>query len=286
MSATVLTSNHNEAPLRIRASASLVLSTKEKHSKIPQSSNIPRVHIAHTATSANTSFTGPSTIPMSFSHEVSEHGSPRKRLRADKMTPSSSSSSSIRRSERRKVHHPLGPRHLEYDYHQAHEELRAATIRAVYEMGYKPVKQSLNGPSTRSKSNATSTPSRLPTVAEVLAADLPYVIQARRKLDQADRVLQEALSNGQYWDNTPVPVFTTTLDSPPSVPSFLPSLRDDEVSDFSSDSSLSSSASSRLNSRQSSIGMTPPTTVASTPEPETTKESAKPTQSRKRRRQD
>lgn len=262
MSATVLTSKYSEVPLHIRATSVLLSSTADKPSKIPNASHIPD--------------------SVSSSPNMSDTNSPRKRQRVDRSAPSPipEPSSSIRRSERRKEkHHPLGPRHLEYDYHQAHEELRAATIRAVYEMGYKPSKKALNGPSTRSKSNPSS--SRLPTVADIVAAGFPYLLQARRKLNRADRLLQEAISNGQYWDNTPIPPFEGILDSPPTVPSFLPSLPED---DASTDSSYTCSyAPTRSASPRFSIGAT--TTAESTPEPETLKVSVK-LSSRKRRRED
>ncbi|THH29215.1 hypothetical protein EUX98_g4969 [Antrodiella citrinella] len=102
-------------------------------------------------------------------------------------------------------YHPLGPRHLEYDYHVAYEELREATILAAQALHFQwPKRRPRITASKPTREEVMDELSR-PTLAEILAAKFPYVERARRKVNEADQRLQEALDRGETWENTVVP---------------------------------------------------------------------------------
>lgn len=88
----------------------------------------------------------------------------------------------------------LGPQHLEHQYQMALAELREATIHALYRLGY-------TNPKPRSPEDIIFKPS----LDMVLAARFTDVERARRRIDEADRRIQEALAMGQTWHNTPWP---------------------------------------------------------------------------------
>ena len=94
-----------------------------------------------------------------------------------------------------------GPQHLEHEYSLAYEELRSATIYALYRLGY-------TNPKRRSPEDKVYVPS----LAAVLAARFPDVERARRRINEADSKLQEALENGHTWHNTPWPNYRVIFD--------------------------------------------------------------------------
>ncbi|TCD71670.1 hypothetical protein EIP91_005436 [Steccherinum ochraceum] len=133
-----------------------------------------------------------------------------------------------RRSARNPQYHPLGPRHLEYDYHVAHEELKSATIRAAQSLQYPWPKRKGNASGARSKRGQSSDDLVRPTLAMILHAKFPDVERARKLVNEADERLQEALERGETWDNTPVPeeilaqTYQTVAASMPPPPPPLP----------------------------------------------------------------
>ena len=108
-----------------------------------------------------------------------------------------------RRSTRNPEFHPLGPRHLEEEYHDAYQEFRHVVLQAVYSLGFDPKKVRDGRPVAR------STP---PTVQEIMSLRLPSVTAAKRKLDEADRKLNEAIAKGFTWENTRLPKYEVTYD--------------------------------------------------------------------------
>lgn len=108
-----------------------------------------------------------------------------------------------RRSTRNPEYLPLGPRHLEEEYHDAYQEFRSVVLQAVYSFGYDPKKVRDGRPVVR------STP---PTVEEIMSLRLSSVTTAKRRLDEADRKLNEALSRGFTWENTKLPKYEVTHD--------------------------------------------------------------------------
>lgn len=109
----------------------------------------------------------------------------------------------VRRSTRNPEYLPLGPRHLEEEYHDAHQEFRYVVLKAVYSLGFDPKKVRDGRPVAR------STP---PTVEEIMNLGLPSVTAAKRRLDEADRKLNDALDRGFTWENTKRPKYEVTYD--------------------------------------------------------------------------
>ena len=108
-----------------------------------------------------------------------------------------------RRSTRNPEFHPLGPRHLEEEYHDAYQDFRHVVLQAVYSLGFDPKKVRDGRPVAR------STP---PTVEEIMSLRLSSVTAAKRKLDEADRKLNEAITKGFTWENTKLPKYEVTYD--------------------------------------------------------------------------
>ena len=108
-----------------------------------------------------------------------------------------------RRSTRNPEYLPLGPRHLEAEYHDAYQDFRHVVLQAIYSLGFDPKKTRDGRPVAR------STP---PTVEEVMGLGLPSITIARRRLDEADRRLNEALARGFTWENTKLPKYEVTYD--------------------------------------------------------------------------
>ena len=108
-----------------------------------------------------------------------------------------------RRSTRNPEFHPLGPRHLEEEYHDAYQDFRHVVLQAVYSLGFDPKKVRDGRPVAR------STP---PTVEEIMSLRLSSVTAAKRKLDEADRKLNEAIAKGFTWENTKLPKYEVTYD--------------------------------------------------------------------------
>ena len=94
-----------------------------------------------------------------------------------------------------------GPQHLEHEYNLAYEELRSTTIYALYRLGY-----------TNPKRKSPDEQTRIPSLEMVLAARFPDVERARRRINEADRKLKEALEMGQNWYNTPWPNYRVIYD--------------------------------------------------------------------------
>jgi hypothetical protein len=94
-----------------------------------------------------------------------------------------------------------GPQHLEHEYSLAYEELRSATIYALYRLGY-------TNPKRRSPDDEV----HIPSLATVLAARFPDVERARKRINEADKMLREALEMGQTWHNTPWPNHRVVFD--------------------------------------------------------------------------
>lgn len=109
----------------------------------------------------------------------------------------------VRRSTRNPEYLPLGPRHLEEEYHDAYQEFRSVVLQAVYSLGFDPKKVRDGRPVVR------STP---PTVEEIMNLRLPSITIAKRRLDEADRRLNEALDRGFTWENTKLPKYEATYD--------------------------------------------------------------------------
>ena len=112
-------------------------------------------------------------------------------------------SAPTRRSTRNPEYLPLGPRHLEEEYHDAYQEFRYAVLKAVYSLGFDP-KKIRDG-----RHVARSTP---PTVEEIMNLKLPSITIAKRRLDEADRKLNQALNRGFTWENTKRPKYEVTYD--------------------------------------------------------------------------
>ena len=118
-------------------------------------------------------------------------------------TPSSQSPQRSRRQTRSSPAEDFthGPQHLEHEYSLAYEELRSATIYALYRLGY-------TNPKRRSPDDEV----HIPSLATVLAARFPDVERARKRINEADRKLKEALEMGQTWHNTPWPNHRVVFD--------------------------------------------------------------------------
>ncbi|CAL1713915.1 unnamed protein product [Somion occarium] len=255
-----------------------------KISSLAGASHKPNIVVSNSemSSSPNLSDIGNSVTPA-LKHEEPPVEPPRKRSRRDK-TSCTPNNTSTRRSQRHKEqYYPLGPRHLEYDYDQAVKELNAATVRAVYAMGFQPRKRtSMRGPSTRSRTTSISeSPADTPSVADILAKKFPDVEWARRMVDAADCKLQEALARGETWENTAVSVSTVSIsvDLPTRLPRFPPFDSDPSVCPQSSASSSSSTRSGRCCTAATSMQPT----VASTVELDN---ASRKTRTRKRRRED
>ena len=112
-------------------------------------------------------------------------------------------SAPTRRSARNTEYLPLGPRHLEEEYHDAYQDFRHVVLQAVYSLGFDPKKVRDGRPVAR------STP---PTVQEIMSLRLPSVSAAKRKLDEADQRLNDAIARGFTWENTKMPKYEVTYD--------------------------------------------------------------------------
>lgn len=112
-------------------------------------------------------------------------------------------SAPTRRSTRNPEFLPLGPRHLEEEYHDAYQDFRHVVLQAVYSLGFDPKKARDGRPVAR------STP---PTVEEIMSLRLPSITIAKRRLDEADRRLNEAIARGFTWENTKLPEYEVTYD--------------------------------------------------------------------------
>ena len=112
-------------------------------------------------------------------------------------------SAPTRRSTRNPEYLPLGPRHLEEEYHDAYQEFRHVVLQAVYSLGFDPKKIRDGRPVAR------TTP---PTVEEIMNLGLPSITIAKRRLDEADRRLNEALARGFTWENTKLPKYKAAYD--------------------------------------------------------------------------
>ena len=112
-------------------------------------------------------------------------------------------SAPIRRSTRNLEYLPLGPRHLEEEYHDAYQDFRHVVLQAVYSLGFDPKKIRDGRPVAR------STP---PTVEEIMSLGLPSITIAKRRLDEADRRLNQAIARGFTWENTTLPKYEVTYD--------------------------------------------------------------------------
>jgi hypothetical protein len=112
-------------------------------------------------------------------------------------------SAPTRRSTRNPEYHPLGPRHLEEEYHDAYQDFRHVVLQAVYSLGFDPKKVRDGRPVGR------STP---PTVEEIMSLRLPSITIAKRRVDEADRRLNEAIARGFTWENTRLPKYEVTYD--------------------------------------------------------------------------
>ena len=108
-----------------------------------------------------------------------------------------------RRSMRNPEFLPLGPRHLEEEYHDAYQDFRHVVLQAVYSLGFDPKRIRDGRPVVR------STP---PTVEEIMSLRLPSVTVAKRRLDEADRRLNDAIARGFTWENTKLPKYEVTYD--------------------------------------------------------------------------
>lgn len=146
-------------------------------------------------------------IPSNEEHDTPVTGTaceiplvPRSTTRVYKKTMASGPT---RRSTRNPEYLPLGPRHLEEEYHDAYQEFRYVVLQAVYSLGFDPKKVRDGRPVAR------STP---PTVEEIMSLRLPSVTIAKRRLDEADRRLNDALARGFTWENTKLPKYEVTYD--------------------------------------------------------------------------
>ena len=122
---------------------------------------------------------------------------------ATRVHKKTTTSAPIRRSTRNPEYLPLGPRHLEEEYHDAYQEFRSVVLKAVYSLGFDPKKVRNGRPVAR------STP---PTVEEIMKLRLPSITIAKRRLDEADRKLNQALARGFTWENTKRPKYEVTYD--------------------------------------------------------------------------
>ncbi|KAF7968730.1 hypothetical protein HWV62_29604 [Athelia sp. TMB] len=88
----------------------------------------------------------------------------------------------------------LVPAHLEVEYARAYADLRAATIYALYRLGY-------TNPKRKSPDDAVE----VPTLPMVLAAGFPDVERARRRVNEVDRkiVKAQAIAQAREESNTP-----------------------------------------------------------------------------------
>ena len=112
-------------------------------------------------------------------------------------------SAPTRRSMRNPEFLPLGPRHLEEEYHDAYQDFRHAVLQAVYSLGFDPKKVRDGRPVAR------STP---PTVEEIMSLRIPSIVIAKRRLDEADQRLNEAIVRGFTWENTKLPKYEVAYD--------------------------------------------------------------------------
>jgi len=112
-------------------------------------------------------------------------------------------SAPTRRSSRNPEYLPLGPRHLEEEYHDAYQEFRHVVLQAVYSLGYDPKRVRDGRPVARPNP---------PTVREVMGLRLPSITIAKRRLDEADRRLNEAIARGFNWENTKMPKYEVSYD--------------------------------------------------------------------------
>lgn len=122
--------------------------------------------------------------------------------RSTKVKKSAASKAGIRRSTRKNCL-PLGPRHLEWEYHDARAELHEATAQAVFELGYD---------CSRIKAGKSVLRETRPSLGEVMRMRHPAVMHARRRVDEADKILNDALARGFTWENTPLPVYEVVKD--------------------------------------------------------------------------
>ena len=131
----------------------------------------------------------------SQSRPTTRTNSPNPGTRPSTPIPSGWISASSRHSLRRFDVRPWGPRHLEYDYNQARKEFQAAAYYALGQYGYEP-------PKGIAKYKAPA-PQDLPSMDDL--RKVPEFAKACRKLDAADRALEEALSRGEIWENSAIP---------------------------------------------------------------------------------
>jgi len=154
----------------------------------------------------------PSTSPEPEMPSTEDHGTPT--IDTTRKIPLGSRASTrvhkkavvsvpTRRSTRNPEFIPLGPRHLEEEYHDAYQEFRHVVLQAVYSLGFDPKKVRDGRPAAR------STP---PTVEEIMNLRLPSITIAKRRVDEADRRLNEAIARGFTWENTKLPKYEVTYD--------------------------------------------------------------------------
>ncbi|EJC99721.1 uncharacterized protein FOMMEDRAFT_160153 [Fomitiporia mediterranea MF3/22] len=131
----------------------------------------------------------------SQSRSATRANSPITDTRASTPIPSGWIPLTSRHSLRRFDIRPWGPRHLEYDYSEARKEFQGAAYYALGQYGYVP-------PRGVTKFKAPP-PEELPSMSDL--REVPEFAKACRRLDAADRALEEALGRGETWENTPIP---------------------------------------------------------------------------------
>ncbi|KAI5119666.1 hypothetical protein M0805_007757 [Coniferiporia weirii] len=114
---------------------------------------------------------------------------------ASSSMPTGWSALTSRHSLRRFDIRPWGPRHLEYDYNEARKEFQGAAYFALGQYGYVPPKGIVKYKAPPSYA--------LPSMNDL--REVPAFRKACRRLDAADRALEEAIARGETWDNTPIP---------------------------------------------------------------------------------
>ncbi|KAL5492936.1 hypothetical protein ACEPAI_4384 [Sanghuangporus weigelae] len=191
----------------------------------------------------------------SQSRPASRTISPNPGTRPSTPIPSGWTAPSSRHSFRRFDIRPWGPRHLEYDYNQARKEFQAAAYYALGQYGYEP-------PKGIGKYKAPS-PEYLPSMDDLRR--IPDFAKACRKLDSADRALEEALSRDETWENTPIPEKYLELSLEDAVPEDLCiQRRDNAATQERSRSSVTlEEAAGQFNSSLSARSSAAPTSVPS-----------------------
>ncbi|OCB92254.1 hypothetical protein A7U60_g334 [Sanghuangporus baumii] len=191
----------------------------------------------------------------SQSRPTSRTNSPNPGTRPSTPIPSGWTAPSSRHSFRRFDIRPWGPRHLEYDYNQARKEFQAAAYYALGQYGYEP-------PKGIGKYKAPA-PEFLPSMDDLRR--IPDFAKACRKLDYADRALEEALFRGETWENTPIPEKYLKLSLEDAVPEDLCIQRRDNTAtqDRSRSSVTLEEAAGQFDSSLLARSSTAPTSVPS-----------------------